>query len=210
MRAFKSALVAIAVAGTTLVVPAVLESAAAVDATTIGNSSDNAGGSCWEIKQARPSAADGVYWLLTPAMAQPQQFYCDMTTSGGGWVLVGKGREGWSTDYDGKGNASDLLTPAATSLTATTQLPSTLIDGLLNNGRVDALTDGVRLRGAKDTGGATWQEATVKYIKFGAWAWTFAAEYPVGTFSFDGSNGSGGTSANFGSDTSFKRVTNTP
>ncbi len=210
MRALRGAVVAIAVAGTTLVVPAVLDSAAAVDATTIGNSSDNAGGSCWEIKQDRPTAADGVYWLLTPAMAQPQQFYCDMTTSGGGWVLVGKGREGWSTDYDGKGTASDLLTPAATSLTTTTQLPGTLIDGLLNNGRVDALADGVRLRRAKDTAGATWQEATVKYTKFGAWAWTFAAEYPVGTFSFDGSTGSGGTSGNFGSDTSFKRVTNTP
>jgi hypothetical protein len=210
MRAFRGALVAIAVAGTTLVVPAALESAAAVDAATIGNSSDNAGGSCWEIKQDRPTATDGVYWLLTPAMSQPQQFYCDMTTSGGGWVLIGKGREGWTTDYEGKGNESDLLTPAATSLTTTTQLSSKLVDGLLNNGRVDALTDGVRLRRAKDTAGATWQDATVKYTKFGAWAWTFAAEYPVGTFTIEGSTGSGGTSANFGLDTSFKRVTNTP
>lgn len=62
-----------------------------------------AAASCWEIKQNDSDADDGVYWLLTPAMTQAEQFYCDQTRNGGGWVLVGRGREGWATATAGSG-----------------------------------------------------------------------------------------------------------
>jgi hypothetical protein len=184
---------------------------AAVDTASIGSTSDNAGGSCWEVKQDRPSAADGAYWLLTPKMAEPQQFYCDMTTDGGGWVLVGQGREGWTHDYEGKGSASSLLTGATSPMpTTTTELSSDTVSALMNGGRVDALTDGVRLRRASNTAGTTWQEVRARYSKFGQWAWTFGAEWPLTSWSFDSSSGTGGTSASFGSDNAYRRVNDTP
>ncbi|HEY1740331.1 MAG TPA: fibrinogen-like YCDxxxxGGGW domain-containing protein, partial [Acidimicrobiia bacterium] len=78
-----------------------------------GLSSADAAPSCWAIKQSFPSSASGIYWLQTVALVAPQQFYCDMTTDGGGWVLIGRGRTGWTFHETGQG------TPAAVSTTVT-------------------------------------------------------------------------------------------
>ena len=58
-----------------------------------------------------PDGTSGAYWLLTPALQAPEQFYCDRERTGGGWVLIGKGREGWQEFYNGQGNAATLLNP---------------------------------------------------------------------------------------------------
>ncbi len=187
------------------------ETPASIDPVVLGIQADAAAGSCWEIKHLRPTAPDGSYWLYTPKMLQPQQFYCDMTTDGGGWVLVGKGRETWLTNYTGNGSASSLLTPTpTTSVSNTVQLASRTVDALLNGGRVDALTDGVRLRRAKDAAGATWQEVRMHFNgKKDRWNWVFGTENPLTSYSIDGVTSTGGSSASFGTDQAYKRVNNT-
>lgn len=179
-------------------------------AANLGLAADTAAGSCWDIVTTRPTAASGVYWLLTPLMVEPQQFYCDMVTDGGGWVLVGKGRDGWTNEYQGKGTITDLLTPGLSTMSAkTTQLSATAVDQLLGGGRVDALTDGIRLRRAKTTTGSSWQEVRLKLANRDRWVWTFGAEHPIASYTFDSSRGSGGTTPSFGLDSSFRRVVNT-
>ena len=186
-------------------------SQAATTRAVDGLSQATAAGSCWEIKQSTPSAPSGVYWLITPALQAPEQFYCDQGTDGGGWVLVGRGRQGWKTNYQGLGSAATLRnTITGPAAFAPAQLPALTVDGLLNKGAVSALADGVRLRRAGDRAGLTWQEVRFKMVNRSRWQWTFAAQHPVGAYSFSGAGGSGsssgGQTVSFGTDQAARRV----
>ncbi len=186
-------------------------SQAATTRAVDGLSQATAAGSCWEIKQSTPSAPSGVYWLVTPALVAPEQFYCDQSTDGGGWVLVGRGRQGWKTNYQGLGSAATLRdTITGPAAFAPVQLPALTVDGLLNKGAVSALAEGVRLRRAADRSGSTWQEVRFKMVNRSRWQWTFGAQHVVGAYSFSGAGGSGsssgGQTVSFGTDQAMRRV----
>ncbi len=186
-------------------------SQAATTRAVDGLSQATAAGSCWEIKQSTPSAPSGVYWLVTPALVAPEQFYCDQSTDGGGWVLVGRGRQGWKADYQGLGSAATLRnTITGPAAFAPVQLPALTVDGLLNKGAVSALAEGVRLRRAADRSGSTWQEVRFKMVNRSRWQWTFGAQHVVGAYSFSGAGGSGsssgGQTVSFGTDQAMRRV----
>ncbi|WBU38829.1 fibrinogen-like YCDxxxxGGGW domain-containing protein [Homoserinibacter sp. YIM 151385] len=197
-----------AVIGGLLAAPAAASAAPAPD----GMTSQTAAASCWEIKQLNPAAPSGVYWLVTPALVAPQQFYCDQETEGGGWVLIARGRDGWKPQYQGlRTPAAIRNTPSGTGAFAVAQLPSRTVDALLDNRRVDSLTDGIRIRRARDAAGTAWQEVRFKYQSRDRWVWTFGAEHRVASYTFDGLTGSGGQTNSFGGDNAFRRVdTNAP
>ncbi|MGV2984784.1 fibrinogen-like YCDxxxxGGGW domain-containing protein [Microbacterium sp. AGC85] len=172
-----------------------------------GLTQETAAASCWEVKQNFPTAADGIYWLVTPELVAPDQFYCDQTTDGGGWVLIGRGREAWKEGYHGLRTPAQLRnTITGTGAFLPAQLPSATVDALLDGGRVDALDDGIRLRRATNTAGTQWQEARFTLSKRDRWVWTFGSTHSVKNYSFNGSGGTGGQTRNFGNNNQLNRV----
>src|SRR3546814_5689483 len=100
--------------------------------------------SCWEVKVNHPESADGHYWLLTPELGAPQRFYCDMTTDGGGWVLVGRGRNGWTWDHAGQGTPEQIVdVPTGPSAFSPAPLHGDTIAALLGGTSVKDLDGGV-------------------------------------------------------------------
>ena len=55
-----------------------------------GLSPASAGESAVQIKADFPGATDGLYWIANPSIngGTPFQIYADMTTDGGGWILI--------------------------------------------------------------------------------------------------------------------------
>ncbi len=109
-----------------------------------------------------------------------------MTTAGGGWVLIGRGRQDWTFDWAGQGtsaavrgitNGPGAFAPAA--------LPSTRVNALLNGRSVESLTDGIRLRRATDTNGTGWQEIQLHTASMRAFTWEFNGGQPLKSVQFN-------------------------
>ncbi len=151
-----------------------------------GTTSATAGASCWGIKQAFPSSADGVYWLLTGSLDRPAQFFCDQTTGGGGWVLVGRGRDSWNFTEVGQGSPASLRsTTSGPGAFAAAALDRDTIDDLLDNQPVSALADGIRVRRATNTSGSNAQDLRL-FPAYSAWTWSLGAGQKLSRVSIDG------------------------
>lgn len=181
--------------------------ATAATATPDGSSAARAAASCWEVKQVNPSAGDGQYWLQTPKLQTPTKVYCDMTTDGGGWVLVGRGRDGWIWSGDAQGTPAQVATTVdGTAAFSPRHLSDEVIDGLLDGGRVDALADGIRVRRATDTAGSTWQSSRIYTSNRDRWSWAFGAGLPVRSATVGGVTVSNTTTREIAGDAAYRRI----
>ncbi|HEY3831153.1 MAG TPA: fibrinogen-like YCDxxxxGGGW domain-containing protein [Acidimicrobiia bacterium] len=173
-----------------------------------GLTSDDAAPSCWAIKQSFPSSPSGLYWLETAALVQPQQFYCDMTTDGGGWVLVGRGRNGWKWKETGQNSAANLrATITGEGAFAPATLPDKVVNGLLAGTRPDQLQDGIRIIRATNSNGTSSQEMRWNLTNTATWTWEFAGGEMLSSYSFGSGtlSANGATTQNTGTDNAFNR-----
>lgn len=166
---------------------------AAVAAPGDGTSSSTAGASCWGIKQQYPASATGTFWLSNATLDRPQQFHCDMTTDGGGWVLVGRGRQGWTFNPFGQGSPSTVRnTPDGTGAFTPAALDTDTITALLNGQSLATLPDGIRLERATNSNGNNRQSYQL-FPKYQSWTWSLAAgqlldKVVIGNATYQGSN----------------------
>ncbi|MEI7055305.1 fibrinogen-like YCDxxxxGGGW domain-containing protein [Nocardioides sp. CCNWLW239] len=160
-------------------------------------SETNPAASCWEVKQDRPDAPSGNYWLWTPDLVRADQFHCDQETDGGGWVLIGRGRDGWSHSSTGQGTVADVRDVIdGPEAFAPRTLPVDTVNGLLGGKRVDEQT--VRLRRAVSADGSKRQEVRFRYAQARpGWSWQLETDLPVADVLFDGTVAGSGTAASF-------------
>ncbi len=84
-----------------------------------GESQESALADCKALKAAAPDSADGVYWIDPNGGGKDDAFeaWCDMTTDGGGWTLLGTvfggDSENWNTEVGYWGDTKPLGTVAA-------------------------------------------------------------------------------------------------
>ena len=210
-RPIRSALMAVLLSASVLTGVAGLSSPASAAAPIDGLTPATAAASCWEIKQNDAASANGVYWILTPQLQVPTKIYCDQTTSGGGWELVGRGREGWSLAYNGKGTPDQVsATVTGTAAFAPRQLDSTIINGLLGGKRFDDETygGGVRIVRSTSQNGSTSQDVRFTY-RAGSrdrWTWAFGAGLPIPSVAIGGSTINNTTTYEFGTDSAYNRL----
>ena len=188
-----------------------LSSPASAATPVDGLTQATAAASCWEIKQKNAASPDGVYWILTPQLKVPTKIYCDQTADGGGWELIGRGRENWTYNYNGKGTpaeVADIVT--GTAAFSPRQLDSTIVTALLGGKRFDDPTygGGVRIRRALDQAGTSWQESRWTYRSGSRdrWSWALGAGFPLATVDLGGTTGTNQTTRDINSDNAYKRL----
>ncbi len=166
-----------------------------------GSSVANAAASCFEVKQVKPSATNGTYWLQTDLMDAPEQFYCDQQTDGGGWVLIGRGRQGWTTDFNGQGSNEEVRSNIDTAAGFDPkQLSGNTVTALLGGTAPQDLSDGYRLRRSNNQSGSSWQSLFFKVDRAKRFSWgVFGSNSSVSGVRVDSSSVSSGSAASFGS-----------
>jgi len=119
-----------------------------------GLTSANASTSASQIKQDFPSSVDGVYWITNSNIngGTPFQIYADMTTDGGGWILLNVG-------------AGNSAAPEASSLTSPDvlgYLPRTTVIALAN------LSTDVQLRAGNSSSSYAHKTTSTNPLAIGA------------------------------------------
>jgi autotransporter-associated beta strand protein len=112
--------------------------------------------------------ATGTYSFT--ADSQTFNGYVD-NVAGTGWLLVGRGREGWEFDTDGQGAVAAVSQNLATSAAfAPAVYSDAIINDLLTQSTFNGTNVELRIRRATNAGGTTWQEA--RWRNFTGTSWT--------------------------------------
>ena len=110
-----------------------------------------------------------------------------------GWLLIGRGRNGWEFDADGQGDASTLYQDlGTTNVFIPAAYSDAVVQDLMDRSGVTLDEVEIRLRRAADPQGIAYQEVRWRPISAGGWTWEFDVNgtgYPVVTEILRGSVG---------------------
>jgi hypothetical protein len=107
--------------------------------------------------------------------------YVDGDYDSGGWVLVGRGREGWAWTEEGMGDSSWMPTGLGTSAAfSPVYLSALAIQELIDNAEVDLRDVEIRIKRAAAVDGGAYQEVLWRSGTTPVWTWLFdASQYDI-------------------------------
>ena len=171
LRKLRHVLIVVLIGGFSAAAAVVVLGSPAHSAVVIdGSASRRAAASCWEIKQKQPSAADGRYWLHHPAAGaaaavllrhDDRRRRLGARRPGPRRLEAGRQRPGHN-----RAGAGTVTGQRVRASSAVLQHHRRAVGGR----RVDALTDGIRLRRATNAGGTRWQEMRFTFKSRDRWS----------------------------------------
>jgi len=127
------------------------------------------GGSCNKLSDARGKAS-GLHTFRLLSGDVP--LYVDSSYDGGGWILIGRGRQDWDWLEEGRGVAADVGATVGTSAAFTpAYLHADLVNGLIASEGIDLRNTQVRIRRATNNAGSSWQEVSWAFSAETSWRW---------------------------------------
>ena len=152
-----------------------------------GLTADTASTSAYAIKQDFSSSTDGVYWISNSNIndGTPFQIYADMTTDGGGWILLNVGAGNYQASEASSLTSADAL--GYLPRTTVIELANLSTDVQLRAGNssssyahkttsTDPLAIGALKSNANDINGAsTWANgaSSTFVVNSGTWQWAY-------------------------------------
>ncbi len=109
--------------------------------------------------------------------------FVDGDHDGGGWVLVGRGRDGWAWSEDGSGTPDTVKDDIGTAAAFTPNyLSAALIQELIDNASpsIDLTLVEIRIKRASADDGGSYQESVWLPITQTTWTWLFDGGGPSG------------------------------
>lgn len=100
--------------------------------------------------------------------------YVDADFGRGGWVLIGRGREGWSFDDGPQGDVSSIIGGlGGSNAFAPAHVSASVVQALMDNAGLDLTDVEVRLRRAAANDGSAYQDVVWRATQPGSWSWAF-------------------------------------
>ena len=131
--------------------------------------------SCWSIKQNYPTSADGIYWLRTNTLVQPTAGLLrhDHRRRRLGPHRPRPRRAGASRTTVRATRPTSCNTITGPAAFAPAALGTETVNGLMNGGRMDGLTDGLRVRRARNPRARRGRRCGMHPTNYGQWSWAF-------------------------------------
>jgi hypothetical protein len=141
---------------------------------------------CLDILNNGNSTGNGIYTIYPNGGSTALSVYCNMSDQGGGWTLIGRGRNNWAWTDAGTNTGSVHLNVGTTSAFTPAYYSAATVNQILEYRSVKDLKDGILLRRSKNTTGTSWQYYKWFLTSQTSWTWVFDASYPTQKAFIDG------------------------